>query len=225
MVESCLVAKKVALILTIVGLFAAVPTWATQIDFAGIGQGGTWSWSGSGPLTATAQGVDLKLVGSPSSFMITGTESFSTGSFMGGSGTLASPSIFGPSGANSFTIMGCIPPATSCSSPSALFTGQFTGDQGVLKGTGSLLFDAPDVMGTVNAGVLSFLGLSGTSSSVTGALNFALTGSTPGGLTGSGDLIVGSGSTVPEPVSMALLGTGLLVLGLCLRLKGFGVKG
>jgi PEP-CTERM motif len=215
--------RKVALILAVLGLFAA-PAWATQIDFSGIGMGGTWSWNGTGPLSATAQGVELKLVGSSSTFLVGGSPlTFTTGPLLaGGSGTLGSPWMFGPNSPNSFTIMGCIPPATSCSSTATLFSGQFTGNQGVIKGTGNLLFDAPDVSGTVNAGVLSYLGLPSSSTPMSGSFNFLLAGSVPGGLSGSGDLIVGS--PVPEPISMALVGTGLLGVGIALRRKGYGVK-
>jgi hypothetical protein len=180
--------RSVALILVVLGLFAA-PAWATQIDFAGIGMGGTWSWNGSGPLSATADGVELKVVGASSRF----------------------------------TIMGCLPPATSCSTSATLFSGQFTGNQGLINGTGSLLFDAPDVSGTVNPGVLSYLGLSSSLTSLSGSFNFMLTGSMPGSLSGSGDLIVGTAA--PEPISMALVGTGLLAVGIALRRKGLGLKG
>jgi hypothetical protein len=215
---------KRALILAVVGLLAAAPAWASQIDFSGIGSGGTWSWNGSGPLTATALGVEVKLVGSPSTFTIGGSpETFTTGAFMGGSGTLSSPWLFGPGSPNSFTIMGCVPPATSCSTPATLFSGQFVGTEGALKGFGGLLFDAPDVTGTVNAGLLSYLGLPTTSTMFSGMFNFSLAGSVPGkGLSASGDLILGS--PVPEPVSMLLVGSGLLVIALGFRLKKIGVR-
>jgi PEP-CTERM motif len=215
--------RKGALILGILGLFA-VPTWATQIDFSAIGMGGTWSWSGTGPLSATADGIDLKLVGSSSAFTVGGSPlTFTTGSLLpGGSGTLSSPWMFGPSAASSFTITGCLPPATSCSTPATLFSGQFTANQGLIKGTGNFLFDAPDVSGTVNPGVLSYLGLSTGSTMTSGSFDFMLSGNTPGGLSGSGDLIVGT--SAPEPISMALVGTGLLAIGIALRRKGFGVK-
>jgi hypothetical protein len=213
---------KAALILAVLGLFTS-PAWATQIDFSGLGNGGTWSFNGSGPLSATAQGVELKLVGSSSTFLLDGPPlSFKTGPVMGGAGTLGDPWMFGSSSPNSFTIMGCVPPATSCSTPATLFSGQFTGNQGVIKGTGSLLFDAPDISGAVNPGVLSYLGLPTSNTTLSGSFNFLLTGSMPGGLSGSGDLIVGS--PVPEPISMALVGTGLLLVGIALRRKGLRIK-
>jgi hypothetical protein len=64
---------------------------------------------------------------------------------------------------------------------------------------------------------LASLGLSDTTdTTVSGTLQFTLAGAIPGGSTASGDLVV---SQTPEPVSMALLGTGLLGLAFLLRKK------
>lgn len=100
-----------ALILAVAASFTA-SAWATSIDFAGIGNGGSWSWDGSGPLSVTDG-------------------------------------------------------------------------------------------------------------------HFSLTGTVPGDVTGAGDLVLADppGSPTPEPVSMVLVGTGLLAIGVALRFKRFGLKG
>ncbi|MGH9447253.1 MAG: PEP-CTERM sorting domain-containing protein, partial [Terriglobia bacterium] len=199
-------------------LVMTAPAWADQIDFGGYGSGATWSFSGSGALTASANYTDVKVVGAPSVFVIGDSgEMFTTGSSTGGTGTMSSPWTWGPSAPKSITITGCLPPATSCSSTTTLFSGQFLTAEMAQQGVGSILFDADDVTGTVDPGLLAYLGLSTTNTTVNGAMDFNLADAPSGGLTGSGDLIVGS--TVPEPASMALLGSGLLGLAFLFRRK------
>jgi hypothetical protein len=222
--------RKTALILVAVGLFAA-SAWATSIDFTGIGNGGSWSWDGSGPLSVTDQQVQIQTLGPvSSSYTVSGpsAETLTTGDFMGGSGTIGDPWTFAPGRADSITITGCEPPDTACSSPVTLFSGQFTDYQSLVSGEGGMLLEAPSVSGTVDPGLMSYLGLSEISSnSVAGMLTFSLTGNVPGDVTGAGDLVVSDppSSPTPEPVSMALMGTGLIAVGIALRRKGFGFKG
>lgn len=201
--------KKAAIVAAFL-MFVSVPAFCGTIDFEGSGDGGTWSWNGTGPLTATTLGISVQVLGSPNTYTIyMPSESFTSGSFLGGSGTSSDPWTFGPSASDSFTITGCVPPATTCS-PATLFTGQFVGSgEMAMQGTGNLLFSSTFTMGTVDASLLSFLGLSTSQLNYSGTYQVTLSGTAPGsGLVASGDLVISP--TVPEPASLAFVTIGLL---------------
>lgn len=204
---------KRAAVLAVVLLFTSLPAFCGSIDFEGSGNGGTWSWDGSGPLTASSLGMAVKVVGSPNNYTISmPNETFTSGSFLGGSGTTSDPWSWGPSSSNSFIITGCVPPATSCT-PVTLFSGEFSSDQMGVQGSNSMLFSATLADGTINASLLSFLGLP-SSTVYSGTYQVTLDGTAPGsGLVASGDLVL-SPSTVPEPASVLLVGIGLLAMGI-----------
>lgn len=220
---------KWALILAVAASFTA-SACATSIDFAGIGNGGSWSWDGSGPLSITDTQVQIQTPGSgPPAYTVSGAsaETITTGDFTGGSGTITDPWTFAPVPSDTIAITGCEPSANPCLSPVTLFSGQFTGTQSLVSGEDGMILEAPDVSGTVDPDLWSYLGLPDTSStSVAGMLTFSLTGTVPGDVTGAGDLVLADppGSPTPEPVSMVLVGTGLLAIGIALRWRRFGLK-
>jgi hypothetical protein len=58
--------------------------WADSIDFSGFDSGGAWSLSGSDALSASANKVDVRLIGLTTAYKMPDThETFTTGSFMG----------------------------------------------------------------------------------------------------------------------------------------------
>jgi len=211
--------KKAAIVAALL-MFVSLPAFAGTIDFSGTGGGGTWSWDGTDPLTATSLGMTVEVVGSTNSYTIyMPTETFTSGPFLGGSGTSSDPWSFGPSSSGSFTITGCVPPATTCT-PVTLFSGNFDGSgEMATQGTGSMLFSSTFTMGTVDPDLLSFLGLSTSQVDYAGTYQVTLFGTAPGsGLTASGDLVISP--AVPEPASLTFVAIGLLGFGaMALRRK------
>lgn len=204
-----------ALVLGLSTLGLSGMAFADNIDFLASGHGGSWSFTLGGPLTITALRVEvedettLKFAAISSS-----TETLTTGAFLGGAGTAANPWTFGPSTANSFTIVGCVPPGGAGCSTVTLFSGQM-GDSALYNGAGGVLYDSSDITGTIDPALLAYFGASGTS--YQGILDFTLIGKAPGkGKTASGDLLL---SPVPEPTTMMLLGSGLLGLAGLFRRK------
>lgn len=206
-----------ALVLGLTSLGLSGTAFADSIDFLASGHGGSWSFSGSSPLTITALRLQVEDETTLQYAPINGvsTESLTTGAFLGGAGTASDPWMFAPSVANAITIVGCVPPgATGCTSVT-LFSGQL-GDSTLYNGTAGVLYDAMDVTGVINPDLLAYFGTTGTY--FQGILDFTLVGSAPGsGPTGSGDLLLGP--TVPEPASILLIGTGILALAGLLRRK------
>lgn len=206
----------VALVFGLSSLGLSGMAFADNIDFLASGHGGTWSFTVGNPLTITALRLEVEDETTLQYAAINGTpdESLTTGAFLGGAGTSSSPWMFGPSAANSFTIVGCVPPGAPGCTNETLFSGQM-GDSTLYNGAGGVLYDSSDITGTINPALLAYFGTSGTS--FEGILDFTLIGQAPGtGKTGSGDLLL---SPVPEPASMMLLGSGLLGLAGLFRRK------
>jgi PEP-CTERM motif len=208
-----MVVRKVLTVVTL-ALFAAAPALASTIDFSTTsGVNGTWSFSGSGPLSLSVSdiSVDGTSLGSSS------TESFTTGAFIsGGTGTRTNPWEWTVGG--SYTIDGCVPPAHSGCTDVALFSGSFDDIATMSQYTSGQpnAFIDLNVVGTINSSFAAALGIPGGSYS--GTVTFNLAGKPPtGGAAESGDLTLTS--AVPEPASLVFLGIGLVAVAGLTRLR------
>jgi hypothetical protein len=212
---------RTVLIVVALALFAAAPAWSSSIDFLASGNGGSWSFSGSGSLSLTANFVQVTVVGSGIITPITdGTETFTTGAFLGGVGTTVDPYQWGPGG--TYDITGCVPPgAPGCTSVN-LFNGDFEGATLFFNATKGMAFVGLDVAGNVNPALAAFLGVSG--GGYAGISNFNVLGKVPlGGHVASGDLVLTP--SVPEPASLVFLGIGLVALAGVTRLRKHQTQG
>jgi hypothetical protein len=206
---------KRMLVLVALALFASAPAWSSSIDFLASGKGGTWSFNGSSALSVTANFVQVTVVGSGVITPITdGSETFTTGAFISGTGTTTNPYTFGAGG--TYDITGCVPPgAPGCTSVN-LFSGDFAGASLFYNATKGMAFVGIDVTGTVNPLLAAFLGVSG--GGYAGISNFNVLGKVPlGGSVASGDLVLTP--SVPESASLVFLGIGLVALAGVVRLK------
>jgi hypothetical protein len=189
--------KRLVLALVVLALaFSATAAFADTIEFTGIGV--AWGWNGpanTNGSTITASSP-LVIVSPPPLIMPGSALNFTTGLFSGGS-FLAGGSVVVTDTTPSFCGGNC-------------FTGTFTGVQ-TLSASGN--FSADFISGTVAPNLWAALGFpagpNGATGHLVGTLNLNTT-------TGSLDLTL---NRVPEPTSLAILGTAFLLGGATLRRK------
>jgi hypothetical protein len=221
--------KRVVLFAVLALLLSPASALADELDLVWVG--GTWSWGGSpNPLTVSVTTVDpatfpatpwmvitfIPTAGSPiGGFMPTGsTLSFTTGGFLGGSGTTGDQWVWSATGSSltlSSAFCGGVCLAGSFTTP---ITGQTDGFGSSIVGgfVGTFLSQA----------LIDALGIPTTPNTPwTGAIHVDLNGNISTqdggkGTQGSGDLNL---TPVPEPGTLALFGTGLLSLAGAIRRK------
>lgn len=205
---------------------SAVPARADAIDFNF--QNGSISTSTggvvTGTVTATASSNMLTVSRniSPSTslgpFSIAGTFTFSTGTFISGTGTQTNPFTWGPGGTISVTSGSAAQTVngTSIAANTMLFSGSFTGNQTATFNDSVAVLIGPFVVGSVNSSLLTALGMTGQSG-FHGSLstNLAITAFGTNGLPSaanlsSGDLTITGTAPTPEPGTLMLFGSGLL---------------
>lgn len=202
---------------------SAVPARADGIDFnfqnGSIASTSTGVVTGTVTSTATSNTLSVTRNITPTTslgpFFFAGTFTFTTGAFAGGVGTQASPFTWGSGGTLSVTTGSSAQTINGASIPAGtlLFTGSFTGTETATFNDTIVLFNGPFVVGTVNSGLMTALGMTGQTQ-FHGSLgsNFLITSFGSNGLPAtanlsSGDLTI---TNTPEPGTLALFGSGLL---------------
>ena len=199
---------------------SAAPARADAIDFgyfAGTittGAGGVVSGNVTGTLTISRNG-NTNICCS----FIPGTLNFSTGTFVGGSGTMATPYMWAAGGSITVTTTGGTVNGTAIPA-STLFSGSFAGPETATVNGNTAGLNGTFVTGNVNAAIAAALNLS-TTNPFTGIMqnNLSITSFVNGvpatASLASGDLTL---SPSPEPGTLALFGSGLLgIAGLARR--------
>lgn len=211
----CLKKATLVLLLAVLMVPAAL---ADDVDFSL--QRLSWSWAGGlTPLQGTSSLVIASgEVGGQVGSAIVGPAHFSTGTFLGGLGTLANPFTWAGAAPGTFTIGGCGGPC---------FTGNIVSASLAHNASGNLLYTADFVIGNVSSALFTAMGIPVPANlqNWTGSFSATLHGTANalhGGHStiGSGDLVIQA--PVPEPGTLAMFGSGLIGIAGLLRRKLLG---
>jgi len=180
---------------------------ADTIDFNFAGTGGSYTFTGSSTFTGTETPVTVHevLPTAGGTIALPGSVlTWTTGSY---AGTLGGIAVFNAGGSLSIT-------GVPACAGGTCFLGTFTGAQFDIA---NAIFASTFVAGNVDPSIWALVGLPGSPTGATGALSANLAGFTGrGGAIASGDLTL---TRVPEPASLAILGTMFLLGGATLRRK------
>jgi len=199
--------KRLVLALVVLALACSATAVADTIDFNFAGAGGSYTFSGSSAFTGTESPVTVhQVLPTPSGTVnLPGSVlTWTSGSY---AGTIGGIAVFNAGGSLSIT-------GVPACAGGTCFLGTFTGAQFDIA---NAIFASTFVAGTVDPAIWALVGLPTSPAGATGSLsaNLAPT-STRGGVIASGDLTL---TRVPEPASLAILGTMFLLGGATLRRK------
>lgn len=205
--------KKATLVLLLTVLMVPVALADGIVDFSL--QKLSWNWAGGlTPLQGTSSHVFADgEVGGHVGSAIFGPAHFSTGAFLGGLGTTAHPFTWAGGAPGSFTIGGC---GGSC------FTGNIDSASLAHNASGNLVYTADFVIGSEGSALFTTMGIPVPANlqNWTGSFSETLHGTANAlhgghGSIGSGDLIIQA--PVPEPDTLAMVGSGLIGIAGLLR--------